>query len=484
MMTDTQVTLDQPIQQEYIPRNLMNHMNPYFAKQHHHAHSHGFHSHRHHHHHHHHHHNHNHNNSHRHTTPLSSDTLQANSYPTPTPSSCSSGFQTPVPRRSSIVHADPLPPSSSSSGSYNTPPATPPLSTPQTLVVTPGVALPAATAQAPAAGSRKEPVAWCTARARIPTPDGSEYFLHIYENSQDKKEHLAFVFGDAIRSRSLDKVQPDETEMDRVKRGAYTGRLQPIAGAAAADHSSTTLPLIQEQTTSTTSVASSTVLAETTAATTVLASDVTTMTIATTSTGTVGAQDQKEDAIMTMGIPLVRIHSECFTGEIGHSARCDCGEQLDEAIRRMKEEGAGVVVYLRQEGRGIGLGEKIKAYNLQDLGYDTVMANLLLNHGADERTYEVAQGILEDLGLDQIRLLTNNPDKIEQVERDSQIQVVERVPMMPKSWEAIEQGIQAAEFEVKEGAIENKIVKGKELDRYLKVKVERMRHLISIPGAL
>ncbi|KAG0250312.1 GTP cyclohydrolase II, partial [Mortierella polycephala] len=134
-------------------------------------------------------------------------------------------------------------------------------------------------------------------------------------------------------------------------------------------------------------------------------------------------------------------------------------------------------------GRGIGLGEKLKAYNLQDLGYDTVMANLLLNHGADERTYEVAQAILHDLGLGQIRLLTNNPDKIEQIEKESHIKVVKRVPMMPKSWEAIELGIEA-ELEVKEGAVENKIVRGKELDRYLKVKVERMRHLIPIPTSL
>lgn len=124
-----------------------------------------------------------------------------------------------------------------------------------------------------------------------------------------------------------------------------------------------------------------------------------------------------------------------------------------------------------------------RAYNLQDLGYDTVMANLLLNHGADERTYEVAQAILEDLGLNQVRLLTNNPDKIEQVEKDSHIKVVERVPMVPKSWEAIEQG-RADELEVKEGAVENKIVRGKELDKYLKVKVERMRHLIPIPTAM
>lgn len=111
------------------------------------------------------------------------------------------------------------------------------------------------------------------------------------------------------------------------------------------------------------------------------------------------------------------------------------------------------------------------------------MANLMLNHGADERTYEVAQAILEDLGLNQIRLLTNNPDKIEQIEKDSQIKVVERVPMMPKSWEAIEMGMEA-EFQVKEGAVENKIVKGKELDKYLKVKVERMRHIITIPSGM
>ena len=112
------------------------------------------------------------------------------------------------------------------------------------------------------------------------------------------------------------------------------------------------------------------------------------------------------------------------------------------------------------------------------------MANLLLNHGADERTYEVAQAILQDLGQTSVRLLTNNPDKIEQVEsNNSGIKVVERVPMMPKSWEAIQSG-KEEEFEVKEGAVENKVVKGKELDRYLKVKVERMRHLIPVPTSL
>lgn len=345
MTTDTQ---------DYIPRNLMDHMSPYFAKHthhHHHAHSHGHHSHGHH--------------SHSHTihTP-DTNTHKGNSYPTPTPSSCNSGLQTPVPRRSSLAHTtDPLPSSTSSSAkSYNTPPATPPLSFPRTQVVTPEpVVSTSATSQPQAtAGSRKEPVAWCTARARIPTPDGSEYFLHMYENSQDKKEHLAFVFGDAIRSRSLDKVQPNETEMDRVKRGAYTGRLQPIA---AADHTLTTLPLFQEQEQTSTATTTTTILTAagtvTATSTTVLTADITT----TSTTTSIIHQDQKEDTVMTTAAPstpLVRIHSECFTGEIGHSARCDCGEQLDEAIRRMKEEGAGVVVYLRQEGRGIGLGEKIK----------------------------------------------------------------------------------------------------------------------------
>ncbi|KAK3817186.1 MAG: GTP cyclohydrolase-2 [Linnemannia gamsii] len=342
-------------------------------------------------------------------------------------------LQTPVPRRPSVqIDASVVRPSApspadstlstaSTAVSYTTPPATPPL------------------AQTPTK-SIADAVAWCTARARIPTPDGSEYFLHIYENIKDKKEHLAFVFGDAIRSQSLDRVQWNETELDRVKRGAYTGRLRNTVS----DNEQAALDAN------------------------------------TPSAYSTGQADQQQ---ALTSAPLVRIHSECFTGEIGHSARCDCGEQLDEAIRLMKEAGSGVVVYLRQEGRGIGLGEKIKAYNLQDLGYDTVMANLMLNHGADERTYEVAQAILEDLGLNDIRLLTNNPDKIEQVEKDSEIKVVERVPMMPKSWEAIVQGTEA-DFVVREGAVQDKVVKGKELDKYLKVKVERMRHMISIPTTM
>ncbi|KAG0239976.1 GTP cyclohydrolase II [Actinomortierella wolfii] len=388
--------------------------------------------------------------------------------------------------RSALDHMTPTPRHLSTQveikdSSYTTPPTTPPLavdnddttqfSTPIAADTRPMTATAAVatttTATASSATQQKEPLAWCTARARIPTPDGSEYFLHIYENRKDRKEHLAFVFGDAIRSISLDRVRPGETELDRIKRGAYTGRIRPVPAAQAATQ-------VEDGWISPSEVSSaaSTLTTPTSDATTA-DSDVDMTDVA----GSTPFEGNKKATA-----PLVRIHSECFTGEIGHSARCDCGEQLDEAIRLMKAEGSGVVVYLRQEGRGIGLGEKLKAYNLQDLGYDTVMANLLLNHGADERTYDVAQAILEDLGLQEIRLLTNNPDKIEKVTANSSIRVVERVPMVPKSWEAIFEGREDL-LEVKEGAVENKVVRGKELNAYLVTKVSRMRHMIDVPAS-
>jgi 3,4-dihydroxy 2-butanone 4-phosphate synthase/GTP cyclohydrolase II len=109
----------------------------------------------------------------------------------------------------------------------------------------------------------------------------------------------------------------------------------------------------------------------------------------------------------------VRIHSECFTGDVLGSRRCDCGEQLDMALQMIAKTGFGVLIYLRQEGRGIGLLKKLQAYNLQDMGMDTVDANLHLGYQADEREYTVAALMLEDLQVKSVELITNNPEKIE-----------------------------------------------------------------------
>ncbi|GAW85053.1 3,4-dihydroxy 2-butanone 4-phosphate synthase/GTP cyclohydrolase II [Bathymodiolus platifrons methanotrophic gill symbiont] len=112
----------------------------------------------------------------------------------------------------------------------------------------------------------------------------------------------------------------------------------------------------------------------------------------------------------------VRIHSECFTGDVLGSRRCDCGEQLDRALQLISEHGFGVLIYLRQEGRGIGLLKKLQAYNLQDEGMDTVDANIHLGHKADEREYTIAALMLENLNIESIQLITNNPNKIQQLQ--------------------------------------------------------------------
>jgi GTP cyclohydrolase II len=130
---------------------------------------------------------------------------------------------------------------------------------------------------------------------------------------------------------------------------------------------------------------------------------------------------------------LVRVHSECMTGDVFHSHRCDCGEQLDYALRMAAERG-GVVIYLRQEGRGIGLINKLKAYQLQDKGLNTAEANLKLGFKADERTYEDAKTILENLGIQKIILLTNNPLKINYLEKEG-IEIVERESIIIESRE-------------------------------------------------
>ena len=125
---------------------------------------------------------------------------------------------------------------------------------------------------------------------------------------------------------------------------------------------------------------------------------------------------------------LARVHSECFTGEVLHSLKCDCREQLEEALREIAREGAGLVIYLRQEGRGIGLGNKIRAYALQQEGADTVDANRMLGFEDDPRVYEVARAILRDFEINSVRLMTNNPEKVEAL-REGGLEV-ERVPMV------------------------------------------------------
>ncbi len=170
-------------------------------------------------------------------------------------------------------------------------------------------------------------------------------------------------------------------------------------------------------------------------------------------------RDDKEHLALVLGEVagqrgvLTRLHSECFTGDVLGSRRCDCGEQLHRAMEQIALAGQGVLIYLRQEGRGIGLLDKLRAYNLQDEGYDTVEANLLLGHQADERDYTVAARILKDLGVLSVRLLTNNPAKIQTL-RALGIAVEERV--------AIEPTVHA------------------ENAQYLLTKVTRMNHLLNL----
>ena len=124
---------------------------------------------------------------------------------------------------------------------------------------------------------------------------------------------------------------------------------------------------------------------------------------------------------------LVRIHSQCLTGDVFHSVKCDCGRQLDHAMKLIQEEGRGAIIYQQQEGRGIGITNKIRAYELQDAGQDTVEANLSLGFGADLRQYECCVDILKQLGLRRVRLMSNNPDKLAAL-RNAGFEV-ERVPI-------------------------------------------------------
>lgn len=150
------------------------------------------------------------------------------------------------------------------------------------------------------------------------------------------------------------------------------------------------------------------------------------------------ATDSKEHVALTTGLEpgtvgvdeaiLVRMHSECLTGDVFGSRRCDCGEQLEDSMRLLREQGRGVLLYLRQEGRGIGLANKISAYALQEEGLDTVQANLALGLPEDARDYRVAAEMLLDLGIHRAALLTNNPAKIKGL-RSHGVEVVERLPV-------------------------------------------------------
>jgi GTP cyclohydrolase II len=144
-------------------------------------------------------------------------------------------------------------------------------------------------------------------------------------------------------------------------------------------------------------------------------------------------QDTSEHVALVIGAPtgeppLVRVHSECLTGDALGSLKCDCGPQLDSALAQIAAAGWGILLYLRQEGRGIGLVNKLRAYALQDQGFDTVEANVRLGFADDERDFAVAARMLEALGQRRIRLLTNNPRKVERL-AESNIEVVERVPL-------------------------------------------------------
>lgn len=174
-------------------------------------------------------------------------------------------------------------------------------------------------------------------------------------------------------------------------------------------------------------------------------------------TGVDGNKRVEEAVAVVMGDvqsapPLVRVHSQCLTGDVFHSLRCDCRQQLELALAMIASEGKGIVIYEQQEGRGIGLMAKLQAYALQDAGLDTVEANERLGFRADHREFTLPGEILKELGVTHVRLLSNNPDKVEALER-SGVRVVERVPC--------------------------EVVPSPHAEEYLKTKKEKLGHLFT-----
>jgi GTP cyclohydrolase II len=174
-----------------------------------------------------------------------------------------------------------------------------------------------------------------------------------------------------------------------------------------------------------------------------------------TEAGSDGNRRTEEAVALVMGDvhstpPLVRIHSQCLTGDVFHSLRCDCRQQLEMALGMIRDEGAGILIYEQQEGRGIGLMAKLQAYSLQDAGLDTVEANERLGFKADQRDFALPGQMLKALGVSQVRLLSNNPEKVQALERAG-VEVVERVPC--------------------------EVIPSEHAEEYLKTKKEKMGHL-------
>ncbi|HZW96871.1 MAG TPA: GTP cyclohydrolase II [Candidatus Eremiobacteraceae bacterium] len=173
--------------------------------------------------------------------------------------------------------------------------------------------------------------------------------------------------------------------------------------------------------------------------------------------GTDGNRQPEEAVALVMGDihstpPLVRVHSQCLTGDVFHSLRCDCRQQLEMALAMIRDLGAGILIYEQQEGRGIGLMAKLQAYELQDAGLDTVEANERLGFKADQRDFALPGQMLKALGVNRVRLLSNNPEKVEALQRAG-IEVVERVPCEVKA--------------------------SPHAEEYLKTKKEKLGHLFS-----